>query len=81
MYHRYRSLISYMFLTVTAAGYLAISKCLSKGLKCNCYIVVILHVFAYLQQAPDLLGNSADKSCQMGTFISRGKIQKIPTGL
>ena len=48
-------------------------------------IVVILHdmysVFAYLQQAPDLLGNSADKPCEMGTFISRGKIQKIPTGL
>ena len=62
MYHRYRSLISYMFLTVTAAGYLAISKCLSKGLKCNCYIVVILDVAC--EQAP--VGDSRVQSRAKG---------------
>ena len=81
MYHQCRSLISYMFLTVMAAGYLAISKCLSKGLKCNCYIIIMIHVFAYLQQVPDLLGNSVDEPCQIGTFIAPGKILSIPTGL
>ena len=42
-----------------------------------------LHVivtYKCVQQAPGPLGNSADKSCQIRTFISPGKILLIPMG-
>ena len=56
-------------MTRTAAGYLAFSKCLSKELRCNCYII-ILHLSVYLQQVPDLLGIKGTSHVRYGRRLA-----------